>query len=113
MILSNRTNKISHQSLTFMIALGEKQKLAPRIVRLLTVFASLGASWMGFHGLRADTPDSTSARPLPDRVREIPILQHLRPNPVGRAPASAAEETLARMYLPPGFRADLIVSEPD
>src|ERR1044071_8909907 len=53
--------------------------------------------------------------PLPDvgRLKTSPVLQHLKPNPMPGPPRSPAEETLTRMYLPEGFRAELVAAEPD
>src|SRR5262245_59267922 len=53
--------------------------------------------------------------PLPnaERLTTSPVLQHLKPNPMPLAPRSPAEETVAQMYLPEGFRAELVVAEPD
>src|SRR5688572_22786520 len=53
--------------------------------------------------------------PLPDveRLKTSPVLQHLKPNPMPSPPRTPGEQTLAQMYLPEGFRAALIVSEPD
>ena len=53
--------------------------------------------------------------PLPgvERLRSSPVLRHLGPNPLAAAPQSAAERTLAQMYLPGGFRAILVAAEPD
>jgi len=53
--------------------------------------------------------------PLPnvERLRSSPVLQHLKPNPMPLAPRTPAEQTLSQMYLPDGFRAELVVAEPD
>ena len=55
--------------------------------------------------------------PLPDvrRLQSSPVLQHLKPNPVGSSASSVApgEKTVAQMYLPEGFRAELVAGEPD
>src|ERR1043166_7628277 len=53
--------------------------------------------------------------PLPDvgRLKTSPVLQHLKPNPMPVPPRSPPEETLTRMYLPEGFRAELVAGEPD
>src|SRR5262245_11458571 len=53
--------------------------------------------------------------PLPqiERLKTSPVLQHLKPNPMPQPPRTAAEQTLAQMYLPEGFRAELVVAEPD
>src|SRR5436309_15923184 len=52
--------------------------------------------------------------PLPqvERLKTSPVLQHLRPNPMPSPPRTPAEQTLAQMYLPEGFRAELVVAEP-
>ncbi|MGZ8920669.1 MAG: PVC-type heme-binding CxxCH protein, partial [Limisphaerales bacterium] len=53
--------------------------------------------------------------PLPhlERLQTSPVLRHLKKNDLGHAPANPAEHTLAQMYLPPGFKAEAVVSEPD
>ncbi len=53
--------------------------------------------------------------PLPqvERLKTSPVLQHLKPNPMPSPPHTPSEQTLAQMYLPEGFRAELIASEPD
>jgi putative membrane-bound dehydrogenase-like protein len=52
--------------------------------------------------------------PLPEveRLKSSPVLRHLKPNPVGNAPATQAAQTVAQMYVPEGFRVELIASEP-
>lgn len=53
--------------------------------------------------------------PLPqvERLKSSPVLQHLKPNPVAGEPKTAAERTLAQMYVPEGFKVELIAAEPD
>jgi glucose/arabinose dehydrogenase len=53
--------------------------------------------------------------PLPqvERLKSSPVLQHLKPNPIAGEPKTAAERTLAQMYVPEGFKVDLIAAEPD
>jgi putative membrane-bound dehydrogenase-like protein len=53
--------------------------------------------------------------PLPEvkRLQTSPVLQHLKPNPMAAPPRTPAEQTVAQMYLPEGFRAELVVGEPD
>src|SRR5437867_3002420 len=61
------------------------------------------------------TSPAYSEQPLPEtkRLQSSPVLRHLRPNPVYSLPRTPAEETVSQMYLPDGFRAELIASEPD
>jgi len=61
------------------------------------------------------TPLAFAENPLPspDRLKTSPVLQHLKPNPLSHAPTTPAEKTVAQIYLPQGFRTDLIASEPD
>ena len=61
------------------------------------------------------TPSSPGEEPLPavERLQTSPVLRHLKKNPIPRAPATPAELTVARMYVPEGFRAELILAEPD
>ena len=58
---------------------------------------------------------ASAEEPLPqvERLKTSPVLQHLRPNPMPSPPRTPAEQTLAQMYLPEGFRAELVVAEPD
>ncbi len=53
--------------------------------------------------------------PLPqvERLKSSPVLQHLKPNPVAGEPKTAAERTIAQMYVPEGFKVELIAAEPD
>ncbi|MBI2927515.1 MAG: dehydrogenase [Verrucomicrobia bacterium] len=53
--------------------------------------------------------------PLPqvERLKTSPVLRHLKPNPMPSPPRTQAEQTVAQMYLPEGFRAELVVAEPD
>jgi putative membrane-bound dehydrogenase-like protein len=53
--------------------------------------------------------------PLPsvERLQSSPVLRHLKPNPMPRPASTPAERTLAQMYLPEGFRAELVVAEPE
>lgn len=52
--------------------------------------------------------------PLPqiERLQTSPVLRHLVPNPVP-PPRTPPEQTLSQMYLPAGFRAEVVVAEPD
>src|SRR5262245_41663928 len=53
--------------------------------------------------------------PLPnvERLKTSPVLRHLKPNPMTGPPRTPAEQTVAQMYVPEGFRAELVVAEPD
>jgi len=52
--------------------------------------------------------------PLPgiERLTNSPVLRQLRPNPLLHPPGTPAEQTVARMFVPEGFRVDLVASEP-
>ncbi len=65
--------------------------------------------------LRFLSTATVGEQPLPDvrRLQTSPVLQHLKPNLMPAPPRTPAEQTLAQMYLPEGFRAELIVAEPD
>ena len=54
-------------------------------------------------------------QPLPqvERLRTSPVLQHLKPNPLPAPPKDGPQRTLAQMYVPEGFRVELVVAEPD
>ncbi len=53
--------------------------------------------------------------PLPQesRLQSSPVLRHLKKNPFPGEPKTAAEKTVAQMYVPEGFRVDLVLAEPD
>ena len=53
--------------------------------------------------------------PLPqiERLKASPVLRHLKPNPISGPPATDAERTLTQMYVPEGFKVELIAAEPD
>ena len=53
--------------------------------------------------------------PLPqvERLKTSPVLRHLVPNPVDKPPATDAHRTVAQMYVPEGFKVELIAAEPD
>ena len=59
--------------------------------------------------------DASAEEPLPqvERLKTSPVLQTLKPNPLRAAAKTPAEKTVAQMYVPPGFRAELVVAEPD
>ena len=72
-------------------------------------------TWVGgcllVAGARAESP-----LPQVSRLQSSPVLQHLVPNPVGAVGAAAVvgpAETLSQMYVPPGFRVDLVAAEPE
>jgi len=53
--------------------------------------------------------------PLPnvERLKSSPVLQHLKPNPVPRPGKTGPQQTVTEMYVPEGFRVDLVLGEPD
>lgn len=64
----------------------------------------------------AATPGGVFAEdPQPDvaRLTSSPVLRHLKPNPVPAAGKTGPEQTVAQMYVPEGFKVDLVVGEPD
>lgn len=54
-------------------------------------------------------------QPLPQeaRLKSSPVLQHLQPNPDRALIASAAEQTVAQMHVPEGFKVELVAGEPN
>jgi putative membrane-bound dehydrogenase-like protein len=78
-----------------------KRQILISLTRILTLLAfSFGA---------------TAEQPLPqvERLTSSPVLRNLKPNPVSGAPSTDAEKTLAAMYVPEGFKVELIAAEPD
>src|ERR1041385_5593476 len=53
------------------------------------------------------------ALPSIERLKSSPVLRHLKPNPIAVAPRPPPEQTVAQMYVPEGFRVELIAGEPD
>src|SRR6476619_6560943 len=53
--------------------------------------------------------------PLPNvsRLKSSPVLQHLKPNPQAGPARNGPEQTVAQMYVPEGFRVELVAAEPD
>lgn len=58
--------------------------------------------------LRAEIP-----QPDVKRLQSSAVLRHLKPNPMPAKPQTAPEQTVAQMYVPEGFRVELVVAEPD
>jgi len=58
---------------------------------------------------------AVAEQPLPEvqRLQSSPVLRHLKPNPLAAPPRTAPEQTVAQMYVPPGFRVELVAGEPD
>lgn len=66
-------------------------------------------------GLLLRTSGNLHAEPaLPEvkRLQSSPVLRHLKPNRMPTPPRTPPEQTVAQMYLPEGFRAELVVAEP-
>ncbi|HUR46817.1 MAG TPA: PVC-type heme-binding CxxCH protein, partial [Candidatus Saccharimonadales bacterium] len=53
------------------------------------------------------------ALPSVERLKSSPVLRHLKSNPMPTAPRTGPEKTIAQMYVPQGFRVELITGEPD
>jgi putative membrane-bound dehydrogenase-like protein len=53
--------------------------------------------------------------PLPgvERLQSSPVLRHLKPNPLRVPAVTGPEKTVAQMFVPEGFRVDLVAGEPD
>jgi hypothetical protein len=62
----------------------------------------------GLHAFFSRSVAGVSVVPRPARLDDVEILKHLQPNP-----ADSDHSTLQQMFLPDGFKADLIASEPD
>jgi putative membrane-bound dehydrogenase-like protein len=53
------------------------------------------------------------ALPQLERLQSSPVLRHLKPNPTNGPATTAPERTVAQMYVPEGFKVELIAGEPD
>lgn len=62
--------------------------------------------------LGANQSFAEPALPSVERLQSSPVLRHLKPNPITSSPKTPAEQTVAQMYLPVGFKAELVLSEP-
>ncbi len=81
-----------------------------RISRLrspLSIVLGFSLTWI-LPGLKAEEP-----LPSVERLKSSPVLRHLKLNPMPEPPRSPADQTVAQMYLPEGFRAESIIAEPD
>ncbi|MBL9168564.1 MAG: c-type cytochrome [Verrucomicrobiales bacterium] len=67
--------------------------------------------WLGCIGI-AGSALAEPALPEVKRLETSPVLRSLKPNPMPVPPRTPAEQTVAQMYLPEGFRAELLVAEP-
>ncbi len=75
-----------------------------------------GWGHLNFDDFRFHDEPPTSAEPATAwRSIDNPVLQHLVQNPVSKKFQSEkpAVETIAQMFVPPGFSVDVIASEPD
>lgn len=52
--------------------------------------------------------------PLPqlERLKTSPVLQHLKLNPTSGTPQTEAAKTVAQMYVPEGFKVEVVAAEP-
>jgi putative membrane-bound dehydrogenase-like protein len=53
------------------------------------------------------------ALPQIERLQSSPVLRHLKSNPTNAAPKTGPERTVAQMFVPEGFKVELIAAEPD
>ena len=51
--------------------------------------------------------------PQLERLQSSPVLRHLKSNPTNAAPKTDPERTVAKMFVPEGFKVELIAAEPD
>jgi putative membrane-bound dehydrogenase-like protein len=94
--------------------------LGTKIIVLVVDDHSGGWGHVNYDDFRfhAELPADIAIADSPKRVRSNPLLKHLRKNPTdaARKPDArqeAAHRTVSNMYLPEGFRAELIAAEPD
>lgn len=59
------------------------------------------------------TARAEDALPQVERLKSSPVLQHLKPNPLSAPAKTGPEQTVAQMYVPEGFKVELIAGEPD
>jgi putative membrane-bound dehydrogenase-like protein len=81
-----------------------------------TLFASRPCLWAAISiAILASVLATSGEEPLPsvERLKTSPVLQHLKPNPMPNPPRTPAEQTVAQMHVPDGFRAELVVAEPE
>ncbi|HMJ89608.1 MAG TPA: PVC-type heme-binding CxxCH protein [Candidatus Acidoferrum sp.] len=53
------------------------------------------------------------ALPQVERLKSSPVLRHLKQNPISGEAKSDAERTIAQIYVPEGFKVEVIAAEPD
>ncbi|MGB1673199.1 MAG: DUF7133 domain-containing protein, partial [Limisphaerales bacterium] len=49
----------------------------------------------------------------PERLDQVAILKHLKPNPIPAEVPASSREVLQRFYVTEGFRVDLVAADPD
>src|SRR5262245_41067491 len=79
------------------------------------VLAPPPSGWWCLILLFAALCPAMAEEPLPnvERLQSSPVLRHLKPNPIAHPPQTGPEKTVAQMYVPEGFRAELVAAEPD
>jgi hypothetical protein len=78
------------------------------IARRILFCAGVGLPLMAFPLARAE-----DALPQLERLQSSAVLRHLKPNPQTDAPKTEPERTVAKMFVPEGFKVELIAAEPD
>jgi putative membrane-bound dehydrogenase-like protein len=89
------------------------RKLQGRRVFLRLVDESSGG-WghLNFDDFRFHAQEPRFAAASDVRTIANPLLQHLRPNPLHSGGKQPGEATVAQMFLPPGFSAQVVAAEP-
>ncbi|MEK9949165.1 MAG: PVC-type heme-binding CxxCH protein [Verrucomicrobiales bacterium] len=75
-------------------------------MRSIASFSALMITLSGW--LEGATPG-----PRPERLDQVAILKHLKPNPIPAEVPASSREVLQRFYVTEGFRVDLVAADPD
>ena len=57
--------------------------------------------------------EGATTGPRPERLDQVGILKHLKPNPTPAELPESSRKVLQRFYVTEGFRVDLVASDPD
>ena len=76
-------------------------------------FRHLPGAGVGLFFLALSVVRAEDALPQIERLQSSPVLRHLKPNPTNAAPKTDPERTVAKMFVPEGFKVELIAAEPD
>ncbi len=77
------------------------------------LFRSSSLAYIAMYWCLVEASRAEDALPQVERLQTSPVLRHLKPNPTDAAPKTDPQRTVAQMYVPEGFKVELVAGEPD